>query len=376
MLTEWVIKNLHQNGNVGIIKNEVRDMKHPGEILQEKLNSSGMSRKELALRTNVTEKHICTIVNEDKGISAAFARKLGYVFESPKFWINLQSEYDEYQLKLQEEHGITQEEMNLLRPLHEIIAYFIQREYMHNNCGDASKVMQLRGLLQISDLTQIPKITYNASYRAQLSNNIKVDPYVLFAWQRLCEKDTENIVTKKSLDKEMLKNSIEKIKKSMFGNINRGIHEIQGILAECGIAFQVVKNFRGAPVQGFIKESSDERLILCLTIRGKRADSFWFTLFHEIAHIINGDYKVRFVDFDSIQGKAEQLADQYARDTLIPPSKYHKFILSKDCTSWNNITLFAKEVDVKPFIVLGRLQNDGYLDWSDYSDKIVRYKWA
>ncbi len=56
----------------GILNVEVIYMRHPGEVLQEKLNDSGMSRKELALRTNVTEKHICTIVNGDKGISTAF----------------------------------------------------------------------------------------------------------------------------------------------------------------------------------------------------------------------------------------------------------------------------------------------------------------
>ena len=351
-------------------------MKHPGEELQEKLNISGMSRKELALRTNVTEKHICTVVNGDKDISTAFARKLGYVFETPKYWINLQAEYDAYQLSLKEEYEISQQEIDLLKPLRDIMKYLIDCGYMHNNCGDAYKVIQLREFLQISDLTQIPKITYNAAYRAQLTTNVKVDPYVLFAWQRLCEKQTEIILVKKSLDKELLQNSVEQIKKAMFGSINKGIQEIQGILAECGIAFQVVQNFRGAPVQGFIKETADSRLILCLTIRGKRADRFWFTLFHEIAHILNGDYKTRFVDFDSVQGKAEQAADQYASDMLIAPDKYRKFILSRDCTSWNRITAFAEAVGVEPFIILGRLQNDEYLDWSEYPDKVVRYEWA
>lgn len=351
-------------------------MRHPGEELQEKLNNSGMSRKELALRTNVTEKHICTIVNGDKGISASFARKLGYVFNSPEYWMKLQAEYDTNQIRIQEENDISQEEINILKPLHEIMQYFIDRSYIHNNCGDASKVMQLREFLQISNLTQIPKITYNAAYRAQLTTNVKVDTYVLFAWQRMCEKETEGIITNKSIDKELLRNSIARIKHAMFGNINKGIQEVQAILAECGISFQVVQNFRGAPVQGFIKETADNRLILCLTIRGKRADRFWFTLFHEIAHILNGDTKNRFVDFDSVQGKAEQLANQFASDTLIPPDKYHEFVLSRDCTSWDSITAFAEAVDVKPFIVLGRLQNDGYLDWSDYSEKVVRYEWA
>lgn len=351
-------------------------MRHPGEVLQEKMISNGMSRKELALRTNVTEKHICTIVNCDKGISTAFARKLGYVFEDAKYWMRLQADYDAYQVSLQEEYEISKEEIEILKPLREIMTYFINRGYMHNNCGNASKVIQLREFLQISDLTQIPKITYNAAYRAQLTTNVKVDPYVLFAWQRLCEKETEDISINKSLDKDLLRRRVGFIKKAMFGNINKGIQEVQEILAECGIAFQVVQNFRGAPVQGFIKETADCRLILCLTIRGKRADRFWFTLFHEIAHILNGDNKTRFVDFDSVQGKAEQLADQYASDTLISPEMYRQFILSRDCTSWNRITAFAEAVEVKPFIVLGRLQNDGYLDWSDYPDKVVRYEWA
>ena len=95
----------------GKVQIEVIDMRHPGEELQEKLNISGMSRKELALRTNVTEKHICTVVNGDKGISTAFARKLGYVFETPKYWINLQAEYDAYQLSLKEEYEISQEKL-------------------------------------------------------------------------------------------------------------------------------------------------------------------------------------------------------------------------------------------------------------------------
>jgi len=351
-------------------------MQHPGEILQEKLNISGMSKKELAIRTNVTEKHVWTIINGEKGISTAFAKKLGYVFENAGYWMNLQAKFDTEQDKIQKENDIEPEEIDILKPLHDIMMYFIEKGYMHNNCGDATKIIQMREFLQISDLTLIPQIHYYAAYRAQIASNIKVDPYVLFAWQRLCEKETENIKVNNTINKELLSEKINDIKSLMFGNINDGIKELQTILADCGIAFQVVKNFRGAPVQGFIKETVDGRLILCLTIRGKRADRFWFTLFHEIAHILHGDYKARFVDFDSVSGKSEEMADQYASNTLIPPDQYRKFILSNDCTSWDRIEAFAEAVGVEPFIVLGRLQNDEYLEWSDYPNKVVKYNWA
>ena len=64
-------------------------------------------------------------------------------------------------------------------------------------------------------------------------------------------------------------------------------------------------------------------------------------------------------------------------NTLIKPEMYQiGFILSNDCTSWNRMGALAEAVEVQPFIVLGRLQNDGYLEWTDYPDKVVRYEWA
>ena len=55
------------------------------------------------------------------------------------------------------------------------------------------------------------------------------------------------------------------------------------------IDFSVMKNFRGAPVQGYIFRRSDGVYQMVLTIRGAFADIFWFSLFHELGHIVNGD---------------------------------------------------------------------------------------
>ncbi len=351
-------------------------MTNPGTVLEKMLIESGMSRKELAQRIAVSEKHICTVINGDKDISAAFARKLGYVFKDTAYWLNLQAEYDEEQLRIKEENSISAEEIAILKPLHDIMTYFVQQHYMHNDCGDASKVMQLRELLNVSDLSLIPNITYNAAYRAQLSSNVKIDPYVLFAWQRLCEKETEKIEVKNSLNIDLLRNKLQEIKAMMFDEINQVINKLQQIFSECGIAFKVVKNFRGAPVQGFIKETVSHRLILCLTIRRQRADTFWFTLFHEIAHILNRDFSARFVDFDSIQSEQEGKADTFASNYLIDPEIYREFLRSVTTITWPDIQELAEKAQVTPYIVLGRLQNDGYLDWSDYTDKIPRYSWA
>ena len=66
------------------------------------------------------------------------------------------------------------------------------------------------------------------------------------------------------------------------------INNLKEVFNNCGITFELVKHFTGAPVQGFIKKK-EKRIILCMTIRQSYAYIFWFTLFHEIGNILIGD---------------------------------------------------------------------------------------
>ena len=91
---------------------------------------------------------------------------------------------------------------------------------------------------------------------------------------------------------------------------------------------------------------------------------------------MNNDYSKRFVDFDSLQSDIESKADKFASDTLIDSELYREFLRSSSYASWEQIEEFARKVNVQPFIVLGRLQNDKILDWSDYSNKVMKYSWA
>lgn len=353
------------------------EVQHPCDELRKEMNHAGMSQKELAVRTGTTEKHISTVLNGERDISVAFARKLGYVFKkSAEDWLTLQAKYDAYQMCVREKNEITQAELDILKPLREISEYFVHRGYLLNHCGDATRVIRLRSLLGVSNLTAIPHITYNAAYRAQITDNVKVDPFVLFAWQRLCEKETESILPELGLNVELLRSKLVEIKNQMFGTINDGIFSLREILAKCGIAFQVVKHFRGAPVQGFIKKIDTGEVILCLTIRGGREDSFWFTLFHEIGHLLNGDVSTRFVDFDSVSGKNEDAANRFASNFLINPDDYRQFLRDHITIHWQDIVKFAAQQNILPSIVLGRLQKDGILDWSDFAGHVVHYKWA
>lgn len=352
-------------------------MQTPGEVLQKKLVENAMTRKELSTRTGFTEKHISTVISGDRGISIAFARKLGLVFNDFKFWIELQSEYENGQLELKEKNDITPQESDIFRKhLKDISSFFVDRGFMKNDCDEATKIIRLRETLKISSLLDIPKITYYAAYKAQLSKNVKVDPYVLFAWQRLCELETEKTAVEGKPDLEKLRTTLPSIKELMFEKPSVFHVKLQKLFSSCGISFKVVRNFKGAPVHGFIKKTVSDGLILCVTIRGKRADTFWFTLFHEIGHVLHQDYENRFVDFDSISSRAEDKANEFARNFLIDEEEYGRFIQAHEHFSTNDIKEFAKSVNVEPFIVLGRLQRDELVDWSEHQGLLKQYSWS
>ena len=349
---------------------------HPGQILAAILTKEDMSQKELSVRTGSTEKHISTIINGKKNISASFAKKLAYALPEPmSYWMKLQAEYDEKIIQLEERNDIDKEEIAIISHLKDIIVFLEKCNKAIGTYNEADMVLYLRNFLRVSNLKAIPEISYNAAYRAQVNNNVRVDQYVLYAWKCICERYGSKVNVKRSLDIEALKDNMDKIKSLMFLGINEIKNKLTDLLAECGIAFKIVPHFRGAPVQGFITELENERLMLCLTLRQKRADIFWFTLFHEIGHILNGDANLKFIDFDSIKNEAEEAADHFARNSLINPEEYREFLIEGDY-SLPAINRFAESQGIRPYIVIGRLQNEGELDWSMYRRQITNYDWA
>lgn len=64
------------------------------------------------------------------------------------------------------------------------------------------------------------------------------------------------------------------------------------------------------PKQGYHNRVSD---------RGTYADSLCFTLFHEISHIVAGDF---IASFEADKGVKEKAADNYAKDKLIRSDEY------------------------------------------------------
>jgi addiction module HigA family antidote len=69
---------------------------HPGEILLEEfMKPMGISARKLAADIDVSPSRISEIVHGSRPITADTALRLGLYFNmEPRFWMNLQAEYD------------------------------------------------------------------------------------------------------------------------------------------------------------------------------------------------------------------------------------------------------------------------------------------
>jgi addiction module HigA family antidote len=69
---------------------------HPGEILLEDfMKPLGISARQLAADIDVSPSRISEIVHGERPVTADTALRLGMFFGmEPRFWLNLQSEYD------------------------------------------------------------------------------------------------------------------------------------------------------------------------------------------------------------------------------------------------------------------------------------------
>jgi Zn-dependent peptidase ImmA (M78 family) len=100
--------------------------------------------------------------------------------------------------------------------------------------------------------------------------------------------------------------------------------------------------------------------LLQLSFRHKCDDSFWFSFFHEAAHILRHGKRRVFIEGHGVASVAEKEADTFAQDVLIPTVEYQRF-LSLLPHSHEKIARFAERVGIAPGIVVGRLQHDGHL---------------
>lgn len=171
----------------------------------------------------------------------------------------------------------------------------------------------------------------------------------------------KNIPTN-TFDAERLKSYLPEIREMTVQKPVEFLPKMRDIFAECGVAFVVLPNLKNSGINGAVKWVNNERVVLAMNNRGLDADKFWFSLFHEIKHILQQKLTKVFISMNSkelmeMENTLEKEADEFAANYLVPKAQMKRWAPNQSTTD-EEIIAFAKEIGIHPGIVAGRLQHD------------------
>lgn len=339
---------------------------HPGKTLQGILESTSMTQKELATRTNLTPKTVNEIVQGKNPLTPETAIKLSAVFGmSVSFWINLERNYQETCTRLAIEENLEHE----IPLLGKFSCYneLVKWKYIPSASFQKEKILNLLKFFGVSSLELVEETQEVAFRKSQKKKKIIKES--LAAWLRCGEIEAQSIETK-YFDRQGLNNAIGKLRKLTYEKPHDFCKQMVDICAKFGVAVVFVPYFKNTHVNGATRWISSDKAIIQLSLRGKYDDIFWFTFLHELAHILKHGKKDQFIEFeDGINSQNKRTkeveADIFATNTLIPKKDFDQFI---DCGNFSNVAVksFAKNIDIAPSIVAGRLSHE-YKDWKKWS---------
>ena len=332
---------------------------HPWMSLKDILESEEMTQKDLSLRTEISEKHISNIIKAKASITPETALKLEKVFwMSSEYWNNLQKAYDEDLARLEEKKLIENTLKNEKEIISNIEVYndLSSLWFVENTRKKTERLHSLYSFFWVSSLKNILDIYKINNLVFKKSDTLNLNRYNLACWLRAWElKIKDNDITQYS--KKKLEDVLKKLK-SMTREEVVDISKINKLLASAWIHFSFIHWFKHVPVY-WITRKYKWKPFIQISDRGKRTDTFWFALFHELAHVKLHLSKKDdiFINIDDRQEDIETQANNWASWYLIEPNWYKNFL-----NNWNitveNLINFAEKNWIWAHIVAWRVAYD------------------
>jgi HTH-type transcriptional regulator/antitoxin HigA len=237
--------------------------------------------------------------------------------------------------------------------------------------GMSPIVTELRCFFGVASLTRV-ELAEPAAFRR--TGRRTASPYALAAWLRR-GKIVAAAVGTASFSKKNLMALIPRMRCMTNSTTPVFLNDLKRDLAATGVALTVVPCISGTYASGAMHRIGPEKAVIQLSNRGKYGDMFWFSLFHEIGHVLLHENAGVFIA-DRTEGDAKEIAaDRFARDQLLPPTVFGKFVDAGDFTD-RSVRRFARETGIHPGVVVGRLQHQKLVPQFRLNGLRVRYDFA
>ncbi|NET04439.1 MAG: HigA family addiction module antidote protein [Symploca sp. SIO2B6] len=336
----------------------------PGDTIADLLEERDWTQAQLADRLGYTTKHISQLINGKAPISEETALKLELVLGSTAgFWLNREAYYRAQLAKIEEEERLETWTSWLDElPVKELMQQevIVKRRMVDNN--KPGIVRDLLHFFGVASPEEWQSCYASMEYAFRRTREAQSDVGAIATWLRRGEIEAERLDCPK-YNKSQFKEVVRESRTFTVLEQQEFEPKLKRLCWEAGVIFVIVPSISRAHVSGMARWINPHKALIQLSLYGKTNDRFWFTFFHEAAHILLHDKNDIFLDEwdggEKLSSKQEEEADQWAREFLIP-SKYDAEL--PDLKSKPAVVEFAKRLGIHPGIVVGRLQHDGLIE--------------
>ena len=341
----------------------------PGRILSRELEARGWTQKDLAEITGRPHQTINGIVKGNKQITPETAIELAEALgTSAEFWTNLETKYRLHLAQQNANNPSITRSISRKSRLYSIVpvAEMIKRGWIEATESIDDLEAQVYGFFGISQLEEVPQFPVSC----RQSEGREAEGQVQVAWA----KRVENIARTQVIpvfDRAKLAAAIPEI--LAHAQKAEDVSQVADMLHSLGVHFVILPHLKKTYLDG-ATFWIDERPVIALTLRYKRIDNFWFTLMHELGHVVSGHKGSYFDDMKNLSVNQEEMeANQLAADWLLDLSEVEAFVAAnKPRFGAMKLETFAESQLRHPGIVVGRLHNEGVIPYENHQRFLVK----
>jgi HTH-type transcriptional regulator/antitoxin HigA len=325
----------------------------PGSLLQRELDAQDVSQAQLAARTGFSAKHINLVIKGHAPLSPDVAVTLEDVLgTSADAWLRMEASFRAHEARVERSTTMAGWGEWAARFPRDIL---IQRSLVLASDHVEDVVAKLLRFFGVASPDAFTKTCLEPQASFKRSQHYKIDPYLTALWLRLGEVEASSLLEgAPAYDAAQLRLAAEELPNLTREDVAEGFRKAQRLLLDAGVALVFVPEIDSTRISGVSKWLSG-RPMIAVTSRYRRSDSFWFTILHEVAHVLLHPKRGTYVDFEGNanddEDAQESAANAFAEDALLP-RKYRSAVISAKTPE--ELIQLASQIGRSPSVVAGQ----------------------
>jgi len=339
----------------------------PGEVIQRELNATGRTQADLADRMSISKKHLNQVI---KGASLtpemalALERALGI---SAKLLLRLEAEWRATRLAEESRASLAQHVGWLRKFKTEELR---QRKIIAAQDDEVTQVEKLLRFFGVSDPAAYDRTWAKLEASFKRSSAYAIDEHATALWIQLAVRQADVLAASApAYDAARLRRIAKRLPALTTMEPAEAFVEFQEELRTAGVVLVYVEEVPDTRVSGVSLWLPNDRPMIAVTGRYKFADSLWFAIAHEIAHVLHHLKRTTFLELTD--GEIEERlhhgdgtdihetqANSFASELLLAGLSEDEL---RDVSSKDDLISVAQAVGISPGILAGQyghLTND------------------